>query len=146
MSERRRRSDRWAGKPENTPLEQSPTEPTASEPSLETESTRAPLWHEIETDIVPIKTVEELKAEKEVEIVRVHIIGGHSQMKAGSAIARGLIGSALLGPAGLLAGASAKRKSMVTLLVFYSNGNSTTVEVNVHSAEFNLIYAPHIVG
>ena len=57
------------------------------------------------------------------------IVSQNSRKKATSAIGRGLIGSALLGPVGLLAGATAKSKETTTFQVIYNNGKQDTVTV-----------------
>lgn len=78
-------------------------------------------------------------------ISQVVIVSGHSKTKATSAIGRGAVGAALLGPVGLLAAASAKKKDIVTLLIHYANGRTETVKTKVGSSEFKKL-APHIKG
>lgn len=47
-----------------------------------------------------------------------------------SAVGRGLAGSLLIGPAGLLAGLSAKSKGVHTLAIQFKNGKRCLIEVN----------------
>lgn len=64
------------------------------------------------------------------------IVSQSSRKKATSAVSRGLIGGAILGPVGLLAGASAKSKEMTTFQVIYNNGKQETVQVKNDSYMF----------
>lgn len=57
------------------------------------------------------------------------IVSQSSRKKATSAIGRGLIGGAIFGPVGLLAGTSAKSKETTTFQVIYNNGNQETITV-----------------
>lgn len=66
----------------------------------------------------------------------VTIAGQESRTKAGSAIARGAVGGVLLGPVGLLAGSSAKKKTTVTLIIHYQDGHVETKTVKLDSGEF----------
>ena len=59
------------------------------------------------------------------------IITDDTRKSAASGIARGLVGGALLGPVGMLAGGlSAKNKKSVTLVVKFKDGQSSLIEVN----------------
>lgn len=69
-------------------------------------------------------------------IKRTIIVSQSSRKKASSAIGRGIVGSAILGPVGLLAGASAKSKDTTTFQVIYNNGRQETVTVNNDSSSF----------
>lgn len=62
-------------------------------------------------------------------IKRTIIVSQSSRKKASSIIGRGLIGGAILGPVGLLAGASAKSKETTTFQVIYNSGKQETVTV-----------------
>ena len=62
-------------------------------------------------------------------IKRTIIVSQSSRKKASSVIGRGLIGGAILGPVGLLAGASAKSKETTTFQVIYNSGKQETVTV-----------------
>lgn len=64
------------------------------------------------------------------------IVSQSSRKKATSAISRGLIGGAILGPVGLLAGASAKSKETTTFQVIYNNGKQETIIVENGSRMF----------
>lgn len=64
------------------------------------------------------------------------IVGEDSRKSAGSGIARGAIGGALLGPLGLLAGLSAKNKNNTTFLIIYEDDSRTTRTVATNSKEF----------
>ena len=61
------------------------------------------------------------------------IVSQNSRKKATSAIGRGLIGGALLGPVGLLAGVSAKSKNTTTFQIIYNSGKQETITVNNNS-------------
>ena len=53
------------------------------------------------------------------------------KMKSGaSAIFRGAVGAAILGPVGLLAGLSAKNKEIKTVAIQWSDGKKSLIEVN----------------
>lgn len=65
------------------------------------------------------------------------IANSSSRAKAGSAIARGAVGGLLLGPIGLLAAGSAKRKSYLDLIVHYKSGRVSTQRVKVNSLEYH---------
>ena len=69
-------------------------------------------------------------------IKRTIIVSQTSQKKATSAIGRGLVGGALLGPVGLLAGVSAKSKETTTFQVIYNNGTQKTETVPNDSSKF----------
>lgn len=70
------------------------------------------------------------------EIKKTIIVSQSSRKKATSAISRGLIGGAILGPVGLLAGASAKLKETTTFQIIYNNGSQKTVTVKNGSWAF----------
>lgn len=53
-----------------------------------------------------------------------------STKSAASAVGRGLIGGALLGPVGLLAGLSAKSKGIHTLAIQFKDGKKSLVEID----------------
>lgn len=79
--------------------------------------------------------------EKAQRIKSVKIIGGGvtSKKKAGSAVARGAVGSALLGPVGLVAGAASaknKIKDHTTFLIEYEDGHKETETVENNSISF----------
>lgn len=64
------------------------------------------------------------------------IVSQSSRKKASSAIGRGLIGGAILGPIGLLASASAKSTETTTFQIIYNNGQQETVTVKNDSKQF----------
>lgn len=123
MSERRRRSDRHIRLREDA-------------------SKQEPLWHEMQPEE---ETIVPANSSSKDEISHVIVVGGHARTKAGSAVGRGMVGSAVLGPVGLLFGLSAKKKEYVTLLVHYKSGKNETVRVKVGSVLFN-VYAPYITS
>lgn len=65
------------------------------------------------------------------------IVAEDSKKSLGSAVARGAIGGALLGPVGLVGGAiSGKNKSETTFTVVYKSGRRELITVNNDSTEF----------
>lgn len=75
-------------------------------------------------------------------IVKTMIVGSStdSRKKVGSSVARGLVGGALLGPVGAIAGATTgknKVNNTTTFLVQYKDGHKETVTVDNSSAKFN---------
>lgn len=77
------------------------------------------------------------------EIDHVVIAGSESKTSTSSAITRGAVGGALLGPVGMLAAAGAKKNSFVELVVRYKSGRTETVKVKFDSKEFKN-YAKYI--
>lgn len=71
------------------------------------------------------------------------IAGSESKTSTSSAITRGAVGGALLGPVGMLAAAGAKKNSFVELVVRYKSGRTETVKVKFDSKEFKN-YAKYI--
>ena len=69
-------------------------------------------------------------------IVKTIIVSQSSRKKATSTVARGLVGHAIMGPIGLLAGASGKTKEETTFQVIYANGRQETVTVPNNSYKF----------
>lgn len=64
------------------------------------------------------------------------IAGQESKTSASSAIARGAIGRAVLGPVGILAAAGAKQNTDITLVLHYKSGRVETKTVKPNSSEF----------
>jgi len=58
------------------------------------------------------------------------VITEEHRKSATSGIARGLVGGALLGPVGLLAGLSAKNKGTHTLAVEFKDGTRSLIEID----------------
>lgn len=58
------------------------------------------------------------------------LITDEHRKSAASGISRGLVGGALLGPVGLLAGLSAKKKGTYTVAVRFKDGKQSLLEVN----------------
>lgn len=58
------------------------------------------------------------------------VIDAESQTSATSAIARGYIGAALLGPVGIAAALSAKKKGLHTIALQFKDGKSSLIEVD----------------
>lgn len=69
-------------------------------------------------------------------IVRALIVGSDSRKKVGSALLRGAAGGLILGPIGLLAGATGKNKHTTTFMLEYSNGERETETVSNKSSRF----------
>ena len=70
-------------------------------------------------------------------ISKTKIVSSDSKKKVGSAIARGAVGGAILGPVGLAGGAiSGKNKNSTTFLIEYTNGERETKTVENDSSEF----------
>lgn len=57
------------------------------------------------------------------------IISNENKLKTSSAIGRGLVGTALLGPVGLLAGMSAKRKNEITIALYWIDGKKSIIQL-----------------
>lgn len=72
-------------------------------------------------------------------IEKTAIIGDESRKSASSAIVRGAVGAAILGPVGLLAGASAKNKNYTTFLVLYQDGTKETMTVKNGSGDYKTL-------
>ena len=77
------------------------------------------------------------------EIDYVIIAGQESKTKTGSAVARGVVGGAMLGPVGLLAAAGAKKSTDISLIIRYKSGRTETKTVKFNSKEFKQ-YAKYI--
>ncbi len=58
------------------------------------------------------------------------VVTEESRKSAVSGVARGLVGGALLGPVGLLAGISAKNKGTITLVIQFKDGKKSLLEIN----------------
>ncbi|MEK5479880.1 hypothetical protein NYE70_23565 [Paenibacillus sp. FSL R5-0407] len=58
------------------------------------------------------------------------LIDEEYQTSAASAVGRGLVGGALLGPVGLLAGLSAKKKGMHRIVINWKDGKRSLAEVD----------------
>lgn len=58
------------------------------------------------------------------------VITEDTRKSAASGVARGAIGAALLGPVGMLAGLSAKNKSIVTIAIRFKDGKNSLIEVD----------------
>jgi len=63
--------------------------------------------------------------------VETYEVVNETHTKSGvSAVGRGLVGGFLIGPAGLLAGLSAKNKGVHTLAIQFKNGKKSLIEVD----------------
>lgn len=89
------------------------------------------------------KRIAREKVRANATIDYVVITGSESKTSTGSAITRGAVGGALLGPVGMLAAAGAKKNSFVELVVRYKSGRTETVKVKFDSKEFKN-YAKYI--
>lgn len=58
------------------------------------------------------------------------LVTDEHRKSASSAISRGLVGGALLGPVGLLAGLSAKNKGIYQVVVLFKDGKRSLLEVD----------------
>jgi len=58
------------------------------------------------------------------------VIGEESSTSASSAVARGALGAALLGPIGIAAALSAKKKGVYTLAIQFKDGKKSLLEVD----------------
>lgn len=58
------------------------------------------------------------------------IVTEEQRKSASSAVTRGLVGTALLGPVGLLAGLSAKSKGSYQMIINFKDGKRSLIEVN----------------
>ena len=58
------------------------------------------------------------------------VIGEESSTSASSAVARGAVGAALLGPVGIAAALSAKKKGMYTVAIQFKDGKKSLIEVD----------------
>lgn len=92
------------------------------------------------------KKQEQLKQERKAnhEIDYTIIVGADTRKSAGSSVARGAIGGAILGPAGLVGGAlSGKNNSETTFTIVYKSGRREVKTVNNNSMEFDK-YAKYV--
>lgn len=72
------------------------------------------------------------------KIVKTMIVGEDSRKSVVSTVTRGAVGTAVLGPVGMLAGLSGKNKKETTFLIEYSNGSRQTRTVKNNSSEYKL--------
>lgn len=63
-------------------------------------------------------------------VISYEVITEEHTKSAVSGVARGLVGSAILGPVGLLAGLSAKNKGTHLLAVEFTDGKKSLIEIN----------------
>ena len=63
-------------------------------------------------------------------VAEYQVVGEDTRKSAGSGVARGIVGGALLGPVGMLAGGlSAKNKSTVTVAIQFKDGKKSLLEI-----------------
>jgi len=103
---------------------------------------------EIGLDAYKAERKDEKKAARETaaanyEIDYVVLAGQESRTKTGSAVARGAVGGALLGPVGLLAAAGAKKNTDVAMVIHYKSGRTENKTVKFNSKDFKK-YAKYI--
>lgn len=72
------------------------------------------------------------------KIVKTMIVSDDSRKSVSSTLMRGAVGAAVLGPVGLLAGATGKNKKTTTFLVEYSDGSRDTKTVKTNGSEFKM--------
>lgn len=71
------------------------------------------------------------------KILKTKIVDNDQRKSAASGVIRGAVGTALLGPIGLVAGAvSAKNKKNTTFLIEYEDGSRDTKTVKTGSGEY----------
>lgn len=58
------------------------------------------------------------------------VLDENSRVSGSSAIGRAFIGSAILGPAGLLAAVTAKKKNTIVVAVQFKDGKKSLIELN----------------
>lgn len=63
-------------------------------------------------------------------VLNYEVITEEHRKSAASGIARGLVGGALLGPVGLLAGLTAKNKGTHTIAIEFKDGKRSLVEID----------------
>ncbi|MEG6615393.1 hypothetical protein V6C27_02975 [Peptococcaceae bacterium 1198_IL3148] len=63
-------------------------------------------------------------------VVKYEVITEEHRKSAISGVSRGLVGGALLGPVGLLAGLSAKNKGTYVIAIEFTNGKKSLIEIN----------------
>lgn len=63
-------------------------------------------------------------------VINYELVTEESVKSDTSAITRGLVGSLLLGPVGILAGLTAKSKGIYTLAIQFSNGKKSLIEID----------------
>lgn len=63
-------------------------------------------------------------------VTNYEIVEEESHKSATSAVGRGLVGAAVLGPVGLLAGLSAKSKGIHTIALQFKDGKKSLIEVD----------------
>lgn len=79
---------------------------------------------------IPVKFSKKLYLDKST-IEEYEVITEDTKKSAASGIARGLVGGALLGPVGMLAGGlSAKNKKNFTIILQFKDGQKSLIEVN----------------
>ncbi|MGF7049163.1 hypothetical protein J2T13_003671 [Paenibacillus sp. DS2015] len=79
--------------------------------------------------IIAISFTKSLTLTKDV-VESYEVMSEEHTKSATSAIGRGLVGSFILGPVGLLAGLSAKQKGTHVVAVEYKDGNKSLLEIN----------------
>lgn len=77
---------------------------------------------------VNMKTVN-MKLDKST-IRNYDVMDEESRKSATSAVGRAAVGTFLLGPVGLLAGVTAKRKGIYTIAIEYHNGGKSLIEID----------------
>ena len=70
------------------------------------------------------------------------LIGEESQTSATSAVARGAVGAALLGPVGLAAALSAKKKGLHTVALQFKDGKRSLLEIdsNIYKSLVQILF------
>lgn len=77
---------------------------------------------------------------KKIEYTKILSTSSESQKQMGSSIAKGIVGGALFGLSGTIAGASSgkvKTKTKTKFLVVYTDGSKTTMDVDNDSVYYD---------
>lgn len=77
-------------------------------------------------------------------LVYAEILHQESRANAGSAMVRAGVGSVFLGPIGLIAGVSAKRKKTTTFLLHYDDGSQLVKEIKNNSKDYKKLTTKYL--
>lgn len=75
-------------------------------------------------------TIDKKKNIYKANVKNYNILDQSSSKSATSAITRGVVGGALLGPVGLLAGLSAKSKGVYLIAIEFTDGKKSIIEID----------------
>lgn len=63
-------------------------------------------------------------------VAHYEVVDAESRKSASSAVGRAAVGAALLGPLGLVAGVTAKRKGIYTVSIEFTDGKKSLIEID----------------